>query len=141
MDNNMEDEFRREILGVMHPGHQATMELDLEYFAALKNHVLYVDNLKKGRRYPEAGDGVRHHRRLADTGQDAWRKGPCPASSSSGGNAAGVFEAVTVVAIPGGVPVVWHGAAMVKDEMEALRLRYEERYSGGRKLEQQSGEN
>ena len=32
------EEFRRETLGVTHPGHLATMELDSEYFLALKNY-------------------------------------------------------------------------------------------------------
>ena len=32
------EEFARETLGVVHPGHLATMELDPEYFSALKNY-------------------------------------------------------------------------------------------------------
>jgi hypothetical protein len=32
------EEFRLETLGVTHPGHLATMELDPEYFLALKNY-------------------------------------------------------------------------------------------------------
>ncbi len=41
-----------------------------------------------------------------------------------------LFQAIAVAAIPGGVPVVWHGAAMVKAEMEALGLKIDERYRG-----------
>jgi alkylhydroperoxidase/carboxymuconolactone decarboxylase family protein YurZ len=41
-----------------------------------------------------------------------------------------VFQAITVAAIPGGVPVVWHGAAMVRAEMDALGLGIDERHSG-----------
>jgi len=37
-DSAVAEEFRRETLGVMHPGHVATMELDPEYFLALKNY-------------------------------------------------------------------------------------------------------
>jgi alkylhydroperoxidase/carboxymuconolactone decarboxylase family protein YurZ len=40
------------------------------------------------------------------------------------------FEAITTAAIPGGVPVVWHGAAMLKEEMEDLGIAYDERYDG-----------
>ena len=38
------------------------------------------------------------------------------------------FQAIAAAAIPGGVPVVWHGAAMVKAEMEALGLTPDGRY-------------
>jgi alkylhydroperoxidase/carboxymuconolactone decarboxylase family protein YurZ len=41
-----------------------------------------------------------------------------------------LFQAITVAGIPGGVPVVWHGAAMVKAEMEELGLQIDQRYEG-----------
>jgi hypothetical protein len=39
--------------------------------------------------------------------------------------------AITVAAIPGGVPVVWQGAPILKAEMEDLRLGMDDRYQGG----------
>ena len=41
-----------------------------------------------------------------------------------------LFQAIAAAAIPGGVPVVWHGAAMVKAEMNELGLTIDQRYSG-----------
>ena len=38
MADDVAEEFKNEILGVLHPGHEAVMELDPEYFAALKNY-------------------------------------------------------------------------------------------------------
>jgi hypothetical protein len=32
------------------------------------------------------------------------------------------------------VPVVWHGAAMLKEEMEDLAIAYDERYDGPESL-------
>jgi alkylhydroperoxidase/carboxymuconolactone decarboxylase family protein YurZ len=42
-----------------------------------------------------------------------------------------MFQAITVAAIPGGVPVVWHGAPILKAEMEDLGLGMDDRYQGG----------
>ena len=41
-----------------------------------------------------------------------------------------LFQAIAVAGIPGGVPVIWHGAAMVKAEMDELGLKIDERYGG-----------
>ena len=38
MADDVAEEFKNEILGVLHPGHEAVMELDTEYFSALKNY-------------------------------------------------------------------------------------------------------
>ena len=42
-----------------------------------------------------------------------------------------MFQAITVAAIPGGVPVVWHGAPILKAEMEDLGLGMDDRHQGG----------
>src|SRR4029078_10318157 len=36
--SSLPEDFKRETLGVVHPGHLAVMELDPGYFAALKNY-------------------------------------------------------------------------------------------------------
>jgi hypothetical protein len=36
--SELPEDFKRETLGVTHPGHEAVMALDPEYFSALKNY-------------------------------------------------------------------------------------------------------
>lgn len=36
--SELPDDFKRETLGVTHPGHEAVMTLDPEYFSALKSY-------------------------------------------------------------------------------------------------------
>lgn len=136
MGSDVEDEFRREILGVMHPGHQATMELDPEYFAALKNYYSTWTISRKNAAISRATMEFIITGILLTQGKMHGAKVHVRRALLAGATPREVFEAVTVAAIPGGVPVVWHGAAMVKDEMEKLQLGYEERYSGPEKLEQ-----
>jgi alkylhydroperoxidase/carboxymuconolactone decarboxylase family protein YurZ len=42
-----------------------------------------------------------------------------------------MFQSITVAAIPGGVPVVWQRAPILKAGMEVLRLGMDDRYQGG----------
>jgi hypothetical protein len=39
-----------------------------------------------------------------------------------------MLAVITTAVIPGGVPAVWHGATMLKEEMEGLGISYDERY-------------
>jgi AhpD family alkylhydroperoxidase len=126
----MEHEFRQEILGVVHPGHEATMALDPDYFAALKNYysTWTISRANSALTRPEKEYiivGV-----LLTQGKMHGAKVHVRRALLAGATPREVFEAITVAAIPGGVPVVWHGAAMVKDEMENLGLGYDERYAG-----------
>src|SRR5688572_18484137 len=135
MASDVADEFRREILGVMHPGHQATMELDPEYFAALKNYYSTWTISRKNAAIPRPVKEFIIIGVLLTQGKMHGAKVHVRRALLAGATPREVFEAVTVAAIPGGVPVVWHGSAMVKDEMENLGLGYEDRYSGPEKLE------
>jgi AhpD family alkylhydroperoxidase len=139
MGNDVEDEFRQEILGVMHPGHQATMELDPEYFAALKNYYSTWTISRKNAAIPRTVKEFIIIGILLTQGKMHGAKVHVRRALLAGATPREVFEAVTVAAIPGGVPVVWHGSAMVKDEMEKLGLGYEEHYSGPEKLEPEAG--
>lgn len=135
MANDVEDEFKREILGVMHPGHQATMELDPQYFAALKNYYSTWTISRKNAAIPRPVKEFIIIGVLLTQGKMHGAKVHVRRALLAGATPREVFEAVTVAAIPGGVPVVWHGSAMVKDEMEQLGLGYEDHYSGPEKLE------
>jgi alkylhydroperoxidase/carboxymuconolactone decarboxylase family protein YurZ len=130
MSADVEEEFKREILGVMHPGHKATMELDPDYFAALKNYYSTWTISRKDAVIPRAVMEFIIVGILLTQGKMHGAKVHIRRALMAGATPREVFEAVTVAAIPGGVPVVWHGAAMVKDEMEKLQLGYEQRYAG-----------
>ena len=135
MASDVADEFRREILGVMHPGHQATMELDPEYFAALKNYYSTWTISRKNAAIPRTTMEFIIAGILLTQGKMHGAKVHVRRALLAGATPREVFEAVTVAAIPGGVPVVWHGAAMVKDEMAELQIGYDERYSGPEKIQ------
>ena len=128
------EEFNREILGVLHPGHKATMELDPEYFAALKN---YYSTWTISRKDSALSRGVMEFiitGVLLTQGKMHGARVHIRRALMSGATPREVFQALTVAAIPGGVPVVWHGAAMLKAEMEELELQYDERYDGPEKI-------
>ena len=120
--SKLPDEFRRETLGVIHPGHEAVMALDPEYFAALKN---YSSTWTISR--PDAAI-PRSVMEFIITGV-MWTQGKMHGARVhvrrallAGATPREAFQAIAVAAIPGGVPVVWHGAAMVEAEMELLGL-------------------
>jgi alkylhydroperoxidase/carboxymuconolactone decarboxylase family protein YurZ len=131
---DLTEEFNREILGVLHPGHKATMELDPEYFAALKN---YYSTWTISRKDSALSRGVMEFiitGVLLTQGKMHGARVHIRRALMSGATPREVFQALTVAAIPGGVPVVWHGAAMLKAEMEELELQYDERYDGPEKI-------
>jgi alkylhydroperoxidase/carboxymuconolactone decarboxylase family protein YurZ len=131
---DLTEEFNREILGVLHPGHKATMELDPEYFAALKN---YYSTWTISRKDSALSRGVIEFiitGVLLTQGKMHGARVHIRRALLSGATPREVFQALTVAAIPGGVPVVWHGAAMLKAEMEELGLQYGERYNGPEKI-------
>src|SRR5215471_7717771 len=131
------EEFRRETLGVTSPGHLATMELDPEYFLALKNYYSTWTISRKDtaisrtvKEFVITGilltqgkvDGARVHIRRA---------------LLAGATPREMFQAITVAAIPGGVPVVWQDAPILKSEMEDLGLGMDDRYQGGEHRDRQ----
>jgi alkylhydroperoxidase/carboxymuconolactone decarboxylase family protein YurZ len=106
------------------------MELDPEYFLALKNYYSTWTISRKDAAISRAAkefvitgilltqgklDGARVHIRRA---------------LLAGATPREMFEAITVAAIPGGVPVVWQGAPILKAEMEELGLGMDDRYQG-----------
>lgn len=134
MSNQVVEEFKQEILGVLHPGHEATMELDPEYFQALKNYYSTWTISRKNASLSRATMEFIITGVLLTQGKMHGAKVHVRRALLAGATPQEVFEAITVAAIPGGVPVVWHGAAMVKDEMEQLGIGYRDRYDGPEKV-------
>ena len=127
------DEFKRETLGVVHPGHEAVMALDPEYFGALKNYYSTWTISRPDAAIPRSVMEFIITGILLTQGKMHGARVHVRRALLAGATPREVFQAITVAAIPGGVPVVWHGAAMVKAEMEALGLGIDERYSGDAK--------
>jgi alkylhydroperoxidase/carboxymuconolactone decarboxylase family protein YurZ len=116
------DEFKRETLGVVHPGHEAVAQLDPEYFEALKN---YYSTWTISRKDAVISRSVMEFiitGVLLTQGKLHGARVHIRRALLAGASPREVFQAVTVAAIPGGVPVTWHGAAMVRAEMEELGL-------------------
>ena len=127
------DEFKRETLGVVHPGHEAVMALDPEYFGALKNYYSTWTISRPDAALPRSVMEFIITGILLTQGKMHGARVHVRRALLAGATPREVFQAITVAAIPGGVPVVWHGAAMVKAEMEALGLGIDERTSGDAK--------
>ena len=127
------DEFKRETLGVVHPGHEAVMALDPEYLGALKNYYSTWTISRPDAALPRSVMEFIITGILLTQGKMHGARVHVRRALLAGATPREVFQAITVAAIPGGVPVVWHGAAMVKAEMEALGLGIDERYSGDAK--------
>ena len=124
------EEFARETLGVVHPGHQATMELDPDYFLALKNYYSTWTISRKDAAIPRSVAEFVITGVLLTQGKLHGARVHIRRALLAGATPREVFQAITVAAIPGGVPVVWHGAPILKAEMEALGLTMDQRYSG-----------
>ena len=127
------DEFKRETLGVVHPGHEAVMALDPEYFGALKNYYSTWTISRPDAAIPRSVMEFIITGILLTQGKMHGARVHVRRALLAGATPREVFQAITVAAIPGGVPVVWHGAAMVKAEMEALGLGIDERTSSDAK--------
>jgi alkylhydroperoxidase/carboxymuconolactone decarboxylase family protein YurZ len=124
------EEFARETLGVVHPGHLATMELDPDYFAALKNYYSTWTISRKDAAIPRSVMEFVITGILLTQGKLHGARVHIRRALLAGATPREVFQAITVAAIPGGVPVVWHGAPILKAEMEELGLQMDQRYSG-----------
>ena len=124
------EEFKRETLGVVHPGHEAVMSLDPEYFQALKNYYSTWTISRKDAAIPRSVMEFIIVGVLLTQGKMHGARVHVRRALLAGATPREVFQAITVAAIPGGVPVVWHGAAMVRAEMDALGLGIDERHSG-----------
>ena len=122
------DDFRSETLGVVHPGHEAVAMLDPEYFAALKN---YYSTWTISRKDAVISRSVMEFiitGVLLTQGKLHGARVHIRRALLAGATPREVFQGIAAAAIPGGVPVVWHGAAMVRAEMEQLGLGLDERY-------------
>jgi len=129
MADDVAEEFKNEILGVLHPGHEAVMELDPEYFVALRN---YYSTWTISRKEPAISRATKEFvitGILLTQGKMNGARVHIRRGLLAGATPREMFEAIT-----GGVPVVWHGAAMLKEEMEDLAIAYDERYDGPESL-------
>jgi alkylhydroperoxidase/carboxymuconolactone decarboxylase family protein YurZ len=124
------DDFKRETLGVVHPGHQAVMELDPEYFAALKNYYSTWTISRKDAAISRPVMEFIITGVLLTQGKMSGARTHVRRALLAGATPREMFQAIAAAAIPGGVPVIWQGAAMVKAEMDDLGLKIDERYSG-----------
>ena len=124
------EEFARETLGVIHPGHQATMDLDPEYFLALKNYYSTWTISRKDAAIPRSVTEFVITGILLTQGKLHGARVHIRRALLAGATPREVFQAITAAAIPGGVPVVWHGAPILKAEMEELGLQMDQSYSG-----------
>ena len=124
------EDFRRETLGVTHPGHEAVMALDPEYFAALKNYYSTWTISRKDAAIPRSVMEFIITGVLLTQGKMHGARVHVRRALLTGATPRELFQAIAVAGIPGGVPVIWHGAAMVKAEMDELGLKVDERYSG-----------
>jgi alkylhydroperoxidase/carboxymuconolactone decarboxylase family protein YurZ len=128
--SSLPEEFKRETLGVVHPGHLAVMELDPDYFSALKN---YYSNWTISRKDAAISRQVTEFiitGILLTQGKLHGARVHVRRALLAGATPRETFQAIAAAAIPGGVPVVWHGAAMVKAEMNELGLKLDDRYGG-----------
>jgi alkylhydroperoxidase/carboxymuconolactone decarboxylase family protein YurZ len=126
----LSDDFKRETLGVVHPGHQAVMELDPDYFNALKNYYSTWTISRKDAALSRQVTEFIITGVLLTQGKMSGARTHVRRALLAGATPREMFQAIAAAAIPGGVPVVWHGAAMVKAEMSDLGLTIDERYRG-----------
>jgi hypothetical protein len=82
------EEFRRETLGVVHPGHLATMGARPRIFSRAEELLFDLDDLPQGRGDLAGGQGVRHQRHPTHPGQPAWRACAHPAGAAGRRDAA-----------------------------------------------------
>jgi alkylhydroperoxidase/carboxymuconolactone decarboxylase family protein YurZ len=128
--SNLPEGFRNETLGVTHPGHEAVMALDPEYFAALKNYYSTWTISRKDAAIPRSVMEFVITGILLTQGKMHGARVHVRRALLAGATPRELFQAIAVAGIPGGVPVVWHGAAMVRAEMQDLSLKLDERYRG-----------
>src|SRR6478736_1061954 len=107
------EEFKHETLGVVHPGHAAVLALDPEYFAALKNYYSTWTISRKDAALSRAVTEFIITGVLLTQGKLHGARVHVRRALLAGATPRETFQAVAAAAIPGGVPVVWHGAAMV----------------------------
>jgi alkylhydroperoxidase/carboxymuconolactone decarboxylase family protein YurZ len=132
--SGLPDDFKRETLGVVHPGHAAVMALDPEYFAALKNYYSTWTISRKDAAISRPVTEFIIIGVLLTQGKLHGARVHVRRALLAGATPRETFQAIAAAAIPGGVPVAWHGAAMVKAEMEALGLEIDQRHHGSQSL-------
>ena len=128
--SELPEDFKRETLGVTHPGHEAVMALDPDYFAALKNYYSTWTISREDAAIPRSVMEFIITGILLTQGKMHGARVHVRRALLAGATPRELFQAIAVAGIPGGVPVIWHGAAMVKAEMDELGLKIDERYSG-----------
>ncbi len=124
------EDFKRETLGVTHPGHEAVLALDPEYFAALKNYYSTWTISRKDAAIPRPVMEFIITGVLLTQGKMHGARVHVRRALLAGATPRELFQAITVAGIPGGVPVIWHGAAMVKAEMDEPGLKIDQPSSG-----------
>src|SRR4029078_4785435 len=128
--SRLPEDFKNETLGVTHPGHEAVMALDPEYFSALKNYYSTWTISRKDAAISRSVMEFIITGVLLTQGKMHGARVHVRRALLAGATPCELFQAIAVAGIPGGVPVIWHGAAMVKAEMDELGLKIDERYSG-----------
>ena len=128
--SGLPDNFKRETLGVTHSGHEAVMALDPEYFSALQNYYSTWTISRKDAAIPRSVMEFIIAGVLLTQGKMHGARVHVRRALLAGATPRELFQAISVAGIPGGVPVIWHGAAMVKAEMDELGLTIDQRYSG-----------
>ena len=110
--SSLPEDFKRETLGVVHPGHLAVMELDPGYFAALKNYYSTWTISRPDAAIPRHVTEFIITGILLTQGKLNGARVHVRRALLAGATPRETFQAIAAAAIPGGVPVVWHGAAM-----------------------------
>ena len=128
--SDLSADFKRETLGVTHPGHEAVMALDPEYFAALKNYYSTWTISRKDAAIPRSVIEFIITGVLLTQGKMHGARVHVRRALLAGATPRELFQAIAAAGVPGGVPVIWHGAAMVKAEMDELGLTIDQRYGG-----------
>src|ERR1044072_4401042 len=110
-ESKLPEDFKRETLGVTHPGHEAVMALDPEYFAALKNYYSTWTISRKDAAIPRSVMEFIITGILLTQGKMHGARVHIQRALLAGATPRELFQAIAVAGIPGGVPVLWHGAA------------------------------
>ena len=117
-------EIKKGLMGVTHPGHEAVASFDEPYLKKVKEFYIDYTLERKGAALPRKVKEMIIMSVCAAMARFGGTRLHLKRALLAGATPREVLEALQTAAIPGGLPVLWNGAAILAEEMKKMKVTF-----------------
>ncbi len=117
-------EIKKGLMGVTHPGHEAVASFDGPYLKKVKEFYIDYTLERKGAALPRKVKEMIIMSVCTAMARFGGTRLHLKRALLAGATPREVLEALQTAAIPGGLPVLWNGAAILAEEMKKMKVTF-----------------